>query len=91
MKILAITDLVFQLPDNFDGTLKDAMKELYLYHTKIGINNQNRKIMIKKGRKVSKRYWNMFFAKILPNKLLGAFFIGEWDGVEWKNLNEDLK
>lgn len=46
-KVLQIYDAAFALPDDFDGTIQDAMKLFLEYHEKIVAENKKEKIVDK--------------------------------------------
>ncbi len=46
-KVLQIYDAAFALPDDFDGTIQDAMKLFLEYHEKVVAENKKEKIVDK--------------------------------------------
>ena len=66
-KVLGIQGF-FSLPDNFDGTYPDALRELANYHEKEGVSNPNREVEEGSVDLTWKDLWKMFLKLISQDK-----------------------
>jgi len=85
MKTLTIGECVFQLPDDFEGFLPDALRLMadYLEKPKEQIHEAN----LCEGKAVSNELWADFLTVIGKGGLCaGSFKLARWDGEDWQEL-----
>ena len=91
-KILAIKNLVFNLPDDFNGNLTEAL-ELYIEYRKTKVAKEKRTLDDDKVRECENIYDAVEYLYSEPNyKAHMEANMIEWKDNEWKSMiEEDIK
>ena len=89
MKVLIIEPLFFELPNDFKGTLGDALFLLAKYHCEEGVKNPERMVGTVGEKADSAELWEDFRLGKRAGKLIGALGCAEWDGEKWIWLCND--
>jgi hypothetical protein len=84
MKILAIDNLVFKLPDTFKGSFSDALRALARYHDGSPTAIRQKK---QPGGRLTRKTWDAFLSVVDKGGCLACIAsLQKWTGKTWRKF-----